>query len=115
MSEMRPVPPTPKILACWVTSEGAGVCSHSWGTERARLPHAAAWALSLFALAVFYVLTFPFVESWGRPEKRADGRVRVPHWFVVYSKPIKWAGTFEWFKNPLDAYADWVIDRFGLD
>ena len=82
--------------------------------ERARQSHAVAWSLSVLAVPVLYVLTFPFVQSWGGLERHADGRVSLPSWLVVYAKPLGWANQYEWFRKPVDAYADWVIDRFGL-
>lgn len=67
--------------------------------------HLTTWMISLLAVPVLYVLTFPpLVMSVMKPHSTP------PRWLVVYGGPIQWMHGNMPIQKPLNAYAKWWAD-----
>jgi hypothetical protein len=80
-------------------------------TESSSNSHALAWALSILAVPVFYVLTLPpmmyfSVLYFGNSQM-------VGNFMFSYEKPYNWLMDQRPLEGPLEAYADWWGSLFG--
>lgn len=73
--------------------------------ERSRKSHALAWALSVLAVPVLYLLSVPPLEM----DSYRRGPTPWMHW---YGKPYTWLEEHTPLQKPLDVYRIWHWDRF---
>ena len=72
--------------------------------------HALAWALSILAVPVLYVLTAPPIVFFSALYFR-DSQM-VGNFMFSYEKPYSWLMDRRPIGQPLEAYADWWASQF---
>jgi hypothetical protein len=77
--------------------------------ERSGKSHATAWALSILAVPVLYLLSVSPLAILARGTPRTPP----PGWLTLYGRPYVWIWQHTWLGRPLEAYDRWWIELVG--
>jgi hypothetical protein len=79
--------------------------------EKSRVPGR---IMILLAIAVLYLLSVPplVLRTLATKKEGQPGpNMQSPSWVKYYSAPYNWTQSKSFLKKPLDAYADWCVEK----
>ena len=82
--------------------------------EKSRIPGR---IFTLLAIPVAYLLSVPplVLKTLGAPTPTQEGqpppKMQSPPWVQYYAAPYNWAQAKSFLQQPLDAYADWCVEK----